>query len=400
MSVRTIDLSDPALFVDGPPHDVFDELRRDDPVYWNATSSGTPTGGFWALTRHADVAAVSRDVETFTSTKGMCYPANAALAPMMVDNLMWNDPPVHTRIRGLAARGFSVRVVARFEEWVRDRVTDILDNLPVDEPFDAVQLIAAELPAQVIASVMGAPISDRHRIVGWANDIFAREEPGGYERSMAALGHVFAYSRELREIKRREPTADMITDLSNAEYDGVPITDGEYEQFVMSLLIAGYETTHTLIGQTLRLMVERPDIDTAIRDATAKDGGKSATEELLRVITPAMHMARVAKRDVSIGGTQVRAGDMVVIWYVAANRDPSVFEDPHSFVLDRDSITHTSFGAGGPHFCIGHHLARLESRVLLDEMVKRDIRFQLAGVPQRRPTVFINALHALPVVLQ
>jgi cholest-4-en-3-one 26-monooxygenase len=315
---------------------------------------------------------------------------------MMVDNVMWNDPPRHTRIRGLASRGFSTRVVARFEDWVRETVVDILDRLPVGETFDAVDVIAAELPAQVIASVMGVPAEDRHRIVDWANDIFAREEPGGMERAQRALGEVYAYADTLRDIKRREPAADMITDLSNAEYDGVPITDSEFEQFVMSLLIAGFETTHTLIAQTLRLMCEDPGIDAEVRAATPVDGGRSAVEELLRWITPAMQMARVATRSVPLRDVEVAPGDMVVMWYVAANRDPAVFEDPHTFRAARTQ-NHASFGAGGPHFCIGQQLARLEGRILLQELVRRDVRFHLAGPPVRRPTVFINALASLPV---
>ena len=396
MITGNVDLSDPALFADGPPHDVFDELRRSTPVYWNTTTFGTPTGGFWALTRFADASAVSRDTASFTSTKGICFPADAERGPSMRDNVMWNDPPEHTRIRGLASRGFSTRVVARFEEWVRERVREILDSLPTGEAFDAVALIASELPAQVIASVMGAPIEDRDRIVAWSVDIFAREEPGGMERATAALGQVYAYADELRELKRRSPDADMVTDLSNAAYKGVPITDGEYRQFVMSLLIAGYETTHTLVGQTLRLMIDNSEIDAAVRASTVTDGGRAAVEELLRYITPAMQMARIAKRDVTIDGVEVKAGEMVVMWYVAANRDPAVFEDPHAFVIGRQPA-HASFGAGGPHYCIGQQLARLEGRVLLEEIVARDLRLELAGTPRRRPTVFINALHELPV---
>jgi cholest-4-en-3-one 26-monooxygenase len=348
------------------------------------------------LTRFADCSQVSRDTSNFTSTQGICFPTDARAAQVMVDNVLFSDPPRHTRIRGLASRGFSTRVVARFEDWVRETVVGIFDSLPSGETFDAVQLVAAELPAQVIASVMGAPVEDRHRIVQWANEMFAREEPGGMERAQRARGEVFAYAVELREIKRREPAADMITDLSNAEYEGVPITDGEFQQFVMSLLIAGFETTHTLIAQTLRLMCEEPTIDHEVRTSTAVDGGRAAVEELLRYITPAMEMARVATRAVEIGDVEINQGDMVVMWYVAANRDPEVFDDPHAFRIGR-TPNHASFGAGGPHYCLGQQLARLEGRILLQEIVRRDLRLDLAGPPQRRPTVFINALATLPV---
>jgi cholest-4-en-3-one 26-monooxygenase len=398
VAVRTsqIDLSDPRSFADGPPHDVFDELRQTSPVYWNPTATGAPNGGFWSLTRFADCSQVSRDTLSFTSTQGMCFPADPRQARVMADNVMWNDPPRHTRIRDLASRGFSTRVVARFEDWVRETVVDILDGLPSAETFDAVELVAAELPAQVIASVMGAPVEDRHRIVQWANEIFGREEPGGMERAQRAIGEVFAYATELRAIKRRKPAADMITDLANAEYEGVPITASEFQQFVMSLLIAGFETTHTLIAQTLRLTSDDPAIDDEVRTTTAIDGGRSAVEELLRYITPAMEMARVATRPVWIRDVEIKPGDMVVMWYVAANRDPEVFEEPHAFRPGR-APHHASFGAGGPHFCIGQQLARLEGRILLQEMVRRDVRFDVAGPPRRRPTVFINALQTLPV---
>jgi cholest-4-en-3-one 26-monooxygenase len=392
-----VDLSDPASFRAGVPHDEFDRIRRDEPVHWTPTTQA-PRGGFWSLTRFDDVAAASRDVETFTSTRGINYPTDPSSVPQMVDNVMFNDPPRHGDIRRLVGTAFSPRMVARFSDWISERVDLIVDGLAGRGECDLVPLVAVELPAQVICSVMGVADEDRGTVVEWADAIFSREQPGGFERFQRALGEVFAYAFELREVKRLKPDNDMVTELSRAEGNGLKITDSEYMQFFMSLLIAGFETTHTLIGQSIRLMLEDPEIARISAEAVSRGKTRELVEEYLRYITPAMHMARHATRDVVINDTTISEGDMVLLWYVAANRDPAVFSEPHQFNPARARNLHASFGAGGPHFCIGNHLARLEVRILFETLLTRGPIMKLNGQPRRGHTVFINALSELPVV--
>ncbi|MVZ99878.1 cytochrome P450 [Actinomadura sp. LD22] len=262
-------------------------------------------------------------------------------------------------------------------------------------------LVAVELPAQVICSVMGVPDDMRGQVVRWADEIFSRQRTeDGPERALAAIQNVMQYALELRDASRGATNDNMLGELAEAERAGVKITDGQFMQLFMSLLIAGFETTHTLIGQSLRMVLEDPDVAAQARAAQANGQIRELVEEFLRYITPAMHMARHATRDVELHGTRIRKGDMVLLWHVSANRDASVFDDPHRFDSLRKRNTHQSFGGGGPHFCIGNHLARLEVQILYRELLSRDLKITLNGRPERGWSVFIDQLLSLPVVCE
>jgi len=290
------------------------------------------------------------------------------------DNVIQNDPPRHTEIRWLVGAAFTPRMVARFSDWITDQVKVILDGLTGRGACDLVPLVAAELPAQVICSLMGVPDDKRRQVVQWADQIFSESRyEDGIQRSNAASQAVMEYALELR--------------------------DQGWDVW-FSLLIVGFETTHTLIGQSLRMILENPGIVEQARTAVAGGKVRELVDEFLRVITPAMHMARHATRDVELHGTTIHEGDMVLLWYVAGNRDPSVFDEPHRFDYRRKPNTHQSFGGGGPHFCIGNHLARLEVQVLLQEMFSRDLKISLNGEPERGWSVFINQLFTLPVICE
>ncbi|WP_029430722.1 cytochrome P450 [Blastococcus sp. URHD0036] len=396
-----VDLSDPKSFHHAVPHEEFERLRNEEPLSWTPTASGTATGGFWSLTRAADVAAASRDTQTFTSTLGICYPSNYEESAMMVDNVMFNDPPEHAQVRKLAGAAFTPRMVARFADWITERVDIILDGLEGRGECDLVPLIAVELPIQVICSVMGVPDEDRTRVVQWADEIFGRErEDIGPERATAATMAVMQYAMELRAKNRDVQSDNMLGELASFERDGVKITDSQFMQMFMALLIAGFETTHTLISQSFRLMLEQPEIAEQARVAITEGRSRALVDEFLRQVTPAMHMARHATRDVEMHGKTIKKGDMVLLWFVSANRDAEVFTDPHTFNIDRRPNPHQAFGGGGPHFCIGAHLARLEVQILLERLVARDIRITSNGEPTRGWSTFINQLFALPVVCQ
>jgi len=389
-----IDLLNPISFEKGPPHDFFDYLRREDPVHWQANP--VYPGNVWSLTRYKDIREVGNNFATFTNAQGTLFPAigpNAVIAPGIP---LMEDPPEHTRLRGRLGKAFSPRVVARFDGWIRDICVRIIDDVFAAGSVDAIPAIASELPAQVIASILGVPEKDRKFIIDVTPDLFGVLDPEiGLERSKVAREKIMQFGVELAELKRREPGTDMVTELiAGVDEDG-DITMDEFRGTFLTLYTAGYETTHTLIAQTLRMMAEDPAVAAAVRGADL-EGMKPIVEELLRLACPVNYWGRIATEDTVIAGQEVAKSDYVMMWFTAANRDPDFFEDPHSFRPGRArGKVHASFGGGGPHMCIGAHLARLEVQILLDEMNKRGLRLELDGTPQRAVGIHINALRSM-----
>jgi cholest-4-en-3-one 26-monooxygenase len=398
----SVDLSDPKSFHDAVPHGEFERLRNEAPVHWTPTDFGTATGGFWSLTRYADVAAASRDTETFTSTLGMSYPCNYEETKVMVDNVSYTDPPRHTHLRSHVSTAFAPRVVRRFEDWITERVRIILDGLEGRGECDLVPLVAVELPAQVICSVMGVPEDRRPQVIEWIDKVFARlRADGGQEVSLKATEALLNFAMELRDASEDLIADDtMLGALALAERGGMKMTDSEFMQMFMTLLVAGFETTHTMIAQTLRLLLEDPEIAAQARKAYENNQIRELGEEFLRYTTPAMHMARHATKDIELHGQTIHKGDMVLLWYMSANRDAETFQNPHTFDISRQPNPHQAFGMGGPHFCVGAHLARLEVQILLRELLSRNIKITLNGTPKRGVSVFINQLVSLPVVCE
>lgn len=311
------------------------------------------------------------------------------------------DPPEHDRLRHFFKLAFGPKVIRNFESWIRELSLEIIANIRgKDGSFDFIHSVAAELPASVIAAILGMPPEDRHLMVEWANEVFAVTDgtPEGMQRSIAAQQSLTAYAMELRERKRREPGDDMVSMLIDAEYQGVPLTDEEYRWFTLTTMSAGYETTHTAIAQAMLYLVTNPAAYAEFHSLD-NDGINNALNELLRYVTPAMQMSRMTTRDVEIGGVTIPKGEEVIMWYAAANRDPAAFENPHTVDFKRRSNAHAAFGGGGPHFCIGNQLARLEMRILFEEFFRHDIRFELAAEPERLRSMMINGLKRMPVKL-
>jgi cytochrome P450 len=392
------DLSNPSTFVEGVPHDALDQIRERPGLYWQE-GAGLPNGGFWVLTRRADILEVEADPDTFTSTRGANHPG-MGLDPETNpsrDLIFFMDPPVHSRVRRAAARSFGPRVVANFDEWVREIVVEALDGAVAKKEFDWVAEIAVLIPARVIARVMGVPNDERHKIVEWANGMFHMGE-GHEARGREIMQQTLAYAAALREEKLRDPKDDMISELAGS-VEREEISMSEFLLYCMGLMIAGFETTHTLMGQAMRMMVEDPEVSDAFYSTMATDGADPLIEEFLRMISPAMNFARTATRDLEFAGEQIKEGDVMHMMFAAASRDPEVFDEPHRFVPGRaNGSEHLSFGSG-PHRCIGQALARLEVRILFEEMARRDLHFELGGEPKRGWSTFINQLTSLPVRL-
>ncbi len=397
-SPELADLSSPDSFTSGVPHETFAWLRKNQPIYWQPDSNGH--AGFWVLTRHADVWKVSLDQRTYSSQRG------TALIPQFTEEellpqraLMLNmDPPQHTKYRRLVNMGFSPKMLNRTEEHVRELARKIVDNVARKGSCDFVTEVAAELPLQVIVEMLGVPHEDRHKFFEWSNTMIGADDPeystGGPEVGQMAMMQLFAYANELAEDRKRHPKDDLTTLLLQASVDGESLDEHEYDSFVMLLAVAGNETTRNAIsGGMLTLMQHPEQRDRLLADPSLMG---TAVEEMLRWVSPVMVFRRTAQRDLEVGGHTFREGDRVTIWYIAANRDEDVFPGGHQFDIARTPNEHLAFGIG-PHFCLGAHLARMEIRVMFEELMRRLPDIRPAGPVSRLRSNFISGIKHMPV---
>lgn len=407
--LASIDLSDHDAFVDRVPYEWFDALRRDDPVHWQPERHGR---GFWAVTSHADVVAVSRDWATFSSQTGAS--ALKDLAPDALAarrSLIDTDPPLHTELRRLVSAPFAVRPVRDYEGLVRSLTRQVLAGALAQERFDFVERVAASVPIKVLCRVLGVPEQDEGLLIDLGDQMIANTDPdlasvlldGGESeqyrllpfRSPAAL-QMFDYSRRLSEARQRQPRPDLVTALVHGTIGGRPLPRREIDAMFLLLVVAGNETTRQAIALGVQALLHHPGQIAVLHSADDR-GWRTAVEELLRWTTPLHHFRRTATRDVELRRSKIAAGDKVVVWYTSANRDENVFRDPYRLDLRRSPNPHTTFGRGGPHRCLGEHLARLELRVLLQELLPELPRLEPDGEPARIRSNFTNGLKHLPV---
>lgn len=399
------DLADPETFRAGVPHEAYDELRALPGLPWQPAESGTLTGGFWLVTRYDEVVEVLQDTERFSSRFGAVYPLpNPTGDGPMSKHILFMDPPEHSRVRRAAAKSFGPRVVANFESWIRDVVVETLDDaLPLGR-FDWVAEVARFIPSRVIAQVLGVPLEQREYIVNATDEIFKSQSvnDGGLSLLQEFM-KVGEFMTRLGSDKLLNPADDMTTVLAQSLESG-EIDLVEYQLYTASLFTAGFETTHTTIAHIGHLLATDPAIRATA--ARALEEGKSAelVDEFLRYITPAMRFARVATRDTELGGQVIKEGDMVAVVFSAANRDPEAFERPNEFDPFReDSKSRAGTGgaglafSAGPHRCIGHMLAKLELRILLEELHARKAVISMDGEAERGASGVVNQLLALPV---
>jgi len=410
-ALGAVDLSDHDAFVERVPYDWFDLLRRTDPVHWQPERDGR---GFWAVTSHADVVAVSQDWATFSSETGAS--ALEDLAPDALDarrSMIDTDPPAHTDLRGLVSVPFTLRSVREYEELVRQVSRQVLAAALTRDRFDFVEQVAAAVPIKVLCRLLGAPEEDEGLLIALGDQMIANTDPdlasvlldGGQSeqyrllpfRSPAAL-EIFDYSRRLAAARRRQPRPDLMTALVQGAIGGRPLPQREIDAMFLLLVVAGNETTRQAIALGVQALLEHPGQIAVLQDADDR-GWRLAVEELLRWTTPLHHFRRTATRDAVLGGQHIAAGDKVVVWYTSANRDESVFPGPYRLDLRRSPNPHTTFGRGGPHRCLGEHLARLELRVLLRELLPTLPRLRPDGPPARIRSNFTNGLKRFPVRL-
>ena len=386
---------DPDTFVTGAPFDALARLRAHSPVH-PVTLPGLPKS--WLLTRHADVRTVSRDTETFTSNRGNTL-VEVVMSPTSA-MLPGIDPPRHVHVRKLINQGFTARNVKRLEPHMRKVARDIVADVTEKGEFDAVPDIAAEMSLQVIADVLGVPPQDRMDVFRWSNAIgsLGIEDPD-YAPTPEALGRasaeMFAYCAELVEHRRTHGlTDDILSALLVAEVDGEKLNSDQLNEFFLLLAIAGNETTRNTLSHGILALSEHPEQRALLaRDPSAIP---LAVEELLRWSTPVMHFRRTVTTDVELGGHRLSEGDWVLIHYLSANRDKDVFERADEFDVTRADAGHAAFGGGGTHFCLGAQLARLELRVLLEELYPNVPGLTVTGEPDRLRSSFFHGIKRLP----
>jgi cholest-4-en-3-one 26-monooxygenase len=396
LTLADVDLTDLDTFVRGVPHDQFDVLRAEAPVYFHPESEGA---GFWCITRADDLAQVSHDWQHHSSEWGITLhemPEEQLEQQRMMMLMM--DPPKHTKQRLLVNKGFTPRMIGRLHDQVREIAREIVDNVATRGECDFVVDVAAELPLRVIAEMMGVPQEERHKVFEWSNRLIGSEDPEyavSPEDAMEAAVEMFAYANELAAEKRANPGDDIISVLLNAEVEGERLTDIEFDLFFQLLAVAGNETTRNLISHGMLALLEHPDERAKLLADPALL--PSAVDEMLRFASPVMYMRRTARADTKVRGQEIKAGDKVALWYIAANHDPEVFTDPHRFDVTRDATEHEAFGGGGPHFCLGTHLAKLEITVMFEELLAAIPDMELAGDVQRLRSNFINGIKHMPV---
>ncbi len=392
-----LDLSNADTYANGFPHEFFRELRRDAPVFWHEGDAwGGP--GYWILSKYADVKYVSKHPELFSSHEEITIrDADRTEEPMGPPSMIAMDPPAHARYRRLVSGGFTPREVRKHEPRAREIVREILDRVAPKGGCDFVVDVAAELPLRIIGEFLGVPAEDAYRLFHWSNKLIGNEDPEygtTPEDARGAAIEMFVYANVLAEDRRARPREDLISAMLHGQVDGERLSLPEFDSFFLLLAIAGNETTRNLISHGMLLLLEHPEArDRLLREPALVP---SAVEEMLRYRPPVRYFRRTATRDTKIRGVRIRKGEKVTLWYASANRDEEVFPDPDRFDVTRAPNDHLAFGVG-EHFCLGAHLARLEIRVMFDELLRRLPDVELAGPVSWLRSHFIDGVKHMPV---
>jgi cytochrome P450 len=407
--LANVDVASPRVYAEGVPHEALGAIRAHDPVHWHPWT-GTREG-FWLLSKHADVLAVGKDPTLFSSQLGhIALEEREPDALAARQSLIETDPPAHTRLRKLVSYAFTRSKVKEYEDYTRAIVQDLLDKAIAQGEFDWVTEISEPVPITVLISILGLPQEDGPMLIELTSEMAAatdpdyRPDPDKYPTDIdprllpfgtPAAHYVFEYGRKIGEERRRNPTDDLVSRLVHAEVDGERLDEKEYSNFFELFIFAGNETTRTGISQGILALMQHPEEFARLEaDPSLIPSG---VDEILRYGTPIIYFRRTATRYAEISGVPIQAGDRVALWYVSANFDEDVFEDPQRFDVARRPNPHVTFGRGGPHFCLGSFLAQLEIRILLEEILARKVRFELTGDPVRLSSNFINGFKSLPV---
>jgi cytochrome P450 len=395
IDLSKVDLTDLSYFEDGPPYSLFARMRSEASPHWNALTGDEP--GFWSFTKAADIAAISRDPATFSSARrGVFATSQGAVPPEVLGEVILGmDPPRHTKQRNVVQAVFTPKLIRQKETDIRATVTALIDDVIERGQCDFVDDIAVELPLRVIADMLGVPQDDRRRLFEWTNTLSRAAATADPQLGMGALLEIGGYMSGITAERKANPGQDIVSRLIVAEVDGERLSEAEVTFFFALLMFAGNDTTRNTASGGMRALIDNE----AERQKLVNNPDRipNAVEEMLRWVTPVIYFTRVAQRDAEVGGHPIREGERVAMWYSAGSRDPAAIEDPDRFDVSRQKPPHQAFGGGGAHFCLGNALARLELRVLFEELMRRVPDMQFAGPITRLTSNFSNELTSMPV---
>ncbi|MFF5183143.1 cytochrome P450 [Streptomyces sp. NPDC000345] len=410
LPLERVDLADLDHFADGvTPWRMFHTLRHEDPVHWQPEQA--PNSGFWAVTRHADIARVDRDAETFTSTRFVNLEELDDDQIKKRASILELDGVRHRALRSVIQRQFGAGVIASYTDFLRGLTARTLDAALAKGTFDFVADVSADFPINVLARLLDVPPEDNQQLIDWGNRIIGNTDPDYADvllhseesekyrdlpfRSPASV-EVFEYGRELARQRRGGDGTDLVSRLVNTTpRDGVPLSAQDFDNYFLLLVVAGNETTRHTISHSMLALLQHPEQLARLKDDPSLI--PAAVEEFLRWASPVYHFRRTATRDVDLGGKRIREGDKVVMWYASGNRDEEVFGNPYDFDVTRRDNDHVTFGKGSPHLCLGNLLARTEIRIMFEELIPRIAGIRLAGDVPRVRSNFVNGIKKLPV---
>ena len=392
-----INLISPETFAaTGHPWEQYAWLRKNAPVYWHYEPNGP---GFWAITKYEDVRTISRLPKVFSSYETSVMLPDPDPMGLYAQRLMMlnMDPPQHDRFKLLVSRGFTPKNAPLLRPKIEELARDIVDAVLAKGECDFVTEIAGRLPSGLIAELMGMPRVDGERLYDLTEIMHTNDDAiAPPEIKMNAVGEMLGYAQSVADLKRQNPGDDLATILVNAEVDGDHLTDEEFQWFFLLLVNAGGDTTRNLLAAGLQLLLDHPDQRTKLMgDLDGLLG--SAVEEMLRYCSPVTHFKRTAMQDTVVGGQSIKAGERVVMFYGSANRDEDIFENADTFDVARHPNPHVAFGAGGPHLCLGMHVARVELAVMFRELLTRMPHIEAGGPIERMHSSFIAGVHRMPI---
>jgi cytochrome P450 len=407
--MKSISLADLDIFESGAPWSLFADLRRESPIHWNEEEK--PNSGFYSLTRYHDIVKVLRDSDTFTSERFTNLEEVDAEQEEARRSLLETDGTRHRALRRLLQGQFTPQAVAKYETFLRGLTATTLDNAFAKGEFDFVEEVAADFPIQVLAKLLDVPESDTGQLIDWGNRMIGFDDPEHADvlindpesekyrlvpfRSPAAL-EVFAYGDELARQRKGKDGTDLVSVLVNSPMsDGIELSERDFHTNFLLLVVAGNETTRHTITHTMNNLINNPDQLALLQERPGLIPW--AVEEFLRYASPVYHFRRTATKDVDFNGVLIKKGQKIVPWFASGNRDDSVFENPNKFDVTRNPNEHMAFGRGGPHMCLGNALARIELRVMFEDLVNRVDKVERIGEVDFLRSNFVHGIKRMPV---
>jgi len=402
------DFTDPDTNLAGVPHDEFAALRRSAPIFWveqpdhaRAGMSQESGSGYWAVTKHADVLAVSKNSKVFSSRENGVIIRNPETASResieMTQVVIINqDAPDHTQLRSIISRGFTPRAIGALEEGLEMVARRIVADAVAAGSGNFVDQIASQFPLEVIGDMLGIPAEDRKKIFDWTNQMTGAEDADLAREDNdpeAAAAEVLMYSMGLSADRKANPRDDIVTKLVNADVDGRGLTDDEFGFFVIALAVAGNETTRNATTHGMKAFFDNPDQ----WELWVKERPATMVDEVIRWATPVTSFQRTALEDIELGGVQIKAGQRVGLFYASANHDEDVFTNADAFDITRDPNPHLAFGGHGAHYCIGANLARTEIRMIFEALADLAPNIASTGGEKRLRSGWLNGIKELPV---